>query len=327
MFGRKLKVGDSVRVISPASSLASGWISDELKTIALNNFKQLGLKVSFSENVNELDDFGSSSIQSRIHDIHQAFADKSIKMIITTYGGFNANQLLKYLDYDLIRNNPKLLCGHSDINVLSNAILRKTGLVSYSGPHFTSFGNKLGFDFTLDYFKHCFFSEDIITVFASQKYSDDNWACDQVNRIFVPNEGHCIIHEGHAEGTIIGGNLCTLNLLQGTEYMPALKGSILFLEDDYEVHPGTVDRDLQSLIHLDDFKDVKGIVFGRFQNRTNMTNSLLKKIIKSKRELDHIPVISNVDFGHTTPLISYPIGGKAQLSVDNGKITLNIVNH
>jgi muramoyltetrapeptide carboxypeptidase LdcA involved in peptidoglycan recycling len=327
MFGKKLKKGDSVRVISPASSLASDWISAELKAIASNNFKQLGLKLSFSENVNEIDDFGSSSIQSRVNDIHQAFLDKSIQMIITTYGGFNANQLLKYLDYDLIRNNPKILCGHSDINVLSNAIFAKTGLVGYSGPHFTSFGNKLGFDFTQEYFQQCFFSEEVIEVYASKKHSDDDWALDQNNRTFLTNKGHCIINEGYAEGVIIGGNLCTLNLLQGTEYMPTLKNSILFLEDDYEVHPGTVDRDLQSLIHLDDFKEVKAIVFGRFQNQTNMTDSLLNQIVKSKSELDHIPIISNVDFGHTTPLISYPIGGKAQLNVSNGKISLNILEH
>lgn len=327
MFGKKLKKGDSIRVISPASSLASHWISDELKTIAMNNFKQLGLKLSFSKNVSEIDDFGSSSVLSRIDDIHQAFADKSIQMIITTYGGFNANQLLKYLDYDLIHNNPKIFCGHSDINVLSNAILAKTGLVSYSGPHFTSFGNKLGFDFTLEYFQQCFFSEKLIEISASKKYSDDDWASDQDNRTFLTNKGHSIINEGYAEGVIIGGNLCTLNLLQGTEYMPSLKNSILFLEDDYEVHPGTVDRDLQSLIHLDSFKEVKGLVFGRFQNQTNMTDALLNQIMKSKRELDHIPIISNVDFGHTTPLISYPIGGKAQLNVSNGKISLNIIQH
>jgi len=299
----------------------------QLKKIALNNFEQLGLKLSFSNHINEIDDFGSSSVQSRIDDIHDAFADKSIQMIITNYGGFNTNQLLKHLDYELIRNNPKILCGHSDINVLSNAILTKTGLVSYSGPHFTSFGNKRGADYTLDYFNRCFFSDQLIDVIASKKYSDDDWASDQNNRTFLVNQGHCIINEGFAEGIILGGNLCSFNLLQGTEYMPSLKNSVLFLEDDYEVHPGTVDRDLQSLIHLDTFKEVKGIVFGRFQNKSKMTNSLLKQIIKSKCELDHIPVISNVDFGHTTPLITYPIGGKVRLDVSHGQISLSIFSH
>jgi len=108
MFARKLKEGDSIRVVAPASSLASSWISDELKTIAINNFKRLGLLLSFSKNINEIDDFGSSSIKSRVEDLHEAFADPSIKMIITTYGGVNSNQLLKYLDYQLIADNPKI---------------------------------------------------------------------------------------------------------------------------------------------------------------------------------------------------------------------------
>jgi muramoyltetrapeptide carboxypeptidase len=327
MIPPKLKAGDGVRVITPARSLAMPWINEELKEKAIQRFKELGLNLSFAEHVNEIDNFNSSSIQSRVSDLYEAFADKSIKLVITVIGGFNSNQLLRYLDYDLIKANPKILCGYSDITALANAIYAKTGLVTYSGPHFFSFGDKNGFDYTLEYFKKCLFEEKPFEVLPSPKWSDDKWANDQENRNFVENDGFWIINEGDAEGKIIGGNQCTLNLLQGTEFMPDIKDSILFLEDDDEAHVVTIDRDLQSIIHQPGFEKVRAIVFGRFQPATKMTRELLTQIVKSKKELNPLPVIANVDFGHTTPIITFPIGGTAKLLARNNEVELEIVKH
>lgn len=327
MIPPKLKVGDGVRIIAPARSLASPWINEELKDIAIKRFEALGLTVSFSKHVNEFNTFYSSSIQNRVFDLEEAFTDNSIQLIITVTGGFNSNQLLRYINYNLIKDHPKILCGFSDITALSNAIYAKTELVTYSGPCFFSFGEKLGFDYTFEYFKKCLFEEHAFEVMPSSNWSDDLWAGEQENRNFIKNEGFWIINEGEAEGTIIGGNQCTLNLLQGTEYMPNIKDSILFLEDDDEAHIDTVDRDLQSIIHQPDFNKVKAIVFGRFQPATKMTRDLLTQIIKTKKELSNIPVIANVDFGHTTPLITFPIGGTAKLFACNNNVKLEITKH
>ncbi|EKE11179.1 MAG: hypothetical protein ACD_15C00133G0030 [uncultured bacterium] len=327
IFPDKLKMGDGVRVIAPARSLSMSWISEELKELAAERFKNIGLNLSFADHVNEIDEFNSSSIENRVADLHEAFADKSIKMVITVIGGFNSNQLLKHLDYDLIKANPKILCGYSDITVLANAIHAKTGLMTYSGPHFLSFGDRKSFDYTLEYFKKCLFSEEPFDVRPSLSWSNDRWMSDQEDRNFVENEGFWIINDGKTEGKIIGGNQCSLNLLQGTEFMPDIKGSILFLEDDDEAHVATIDRDLQSLIHLPDFGKVRAIVFGRFQPDTGMTRGLLTKIVKTKKELDRLPIIANVDFGHTTPIVTFPIGGTAKLNVENGKAELEILKH
>ena len=98
--------------------------------------------------------FTSSSIESRIEDFTYAFSDTNVKAIFTAIGGVNSNQLLKYIDWELIKNNPKIFCGFSDITALNNSIFTKTGLVTYSGPFITStFGQKLHFDDTLDYIK------------------------------------------------------------------------------------------------------------------------------------------------------------------------------
>lgn len=328
MIPEKLKAGDVVRVVAPARSLAMSWINNqEMKDVANQRFAELGLNLTFGEHIYDRDDFDSSSIENRVADLHQAFSDPMVKMIITVVGGFNTNQLLRYLDYELIRNNPKIICGYSDITALTNAIYSKTGLVTYSGPHYFSFGDKAGFDYTLEYFKKAFFNADKYDVKPSQKWSNDLWVGKQDGRKFEVNEGYWLINEGVCTGTIIGGNQCTLNLLQGTEYMPSLEDSALFLEDDYEAHVATFDRDLQSLIHQPGFSAVRGLVIGRFQPETGMTRNLLEQIIRSKKELNHLPVIANADFGHTTPQITFPIGGTASLKASGKTINLEIINH
>ena len=142
MIPDKICEGDEIRVISPARSMSI--ISKETQNISKERFEQMKLKVSYSKHISEIDDFRSSSVSSRVEDFHDAFLDKNVKAILTTIGGFNSNQLLKYIDFDLIKKNPKILCGYSDITVLSNAIFAKTGLVAYSGPHYSTFGIKHG---------------------------------------------------------------------------------------------------------------------------------------------------------------------------------------
>ena len=108
----KLKSGDTIRVIAPARSQAMTWLNKkEIVSLAQERFEKLGLKVTFGKHIYEIDDFNSSAIESRIFDLHEAFADRSINMVISAIGGFNSNQLLRYVDYDLIKNNPKFFVG------------------------------------------------------------------------------------------------------------------------------------------------------------------------------------------------------------------------
>lgn len=315
VFPKKLKAGDTIGIIAPATSY--GIVSEENRTIARNRLEKLGFKIKFGKHIEEMDeDFNSSSIESRIEDLHWAFSDPEVSAVMTVIGGFNVNQLLDYIDWDLLKANPKPLIGYSDITALQNAFFARTGVMSYSGPGFASFAEKDGFEYTLEYFKKCLMESGEYEIKPSESWSNDRWYEDQENRDFLHNDGWLVINEGEAEGTLIGANLCTLNLLQGTKYMPDLHDSILFLEDDHESKGGNFDRDLQSLLHLESFKHVKGIVLGRFEKASEVSNQMIKNIIKSKRELNHIPVIANVDFGHTTPLITFPIGGRIHLKVE-----------
>ena len=326
MIPAKLKKGDEVRVIAPSRSMVI--LGEDCKKIATERLEALGLKVTFGKYVMEADsDYLCTSVEHRVEDLNEAFKDKNVKAILTVIGGFNSNQMLDYIDYEAIKENPKIFCGFSDITALSNSIYAKTGLVTYSGPHYSSFGMLKGFEYTLEYFKKMFFEDKEIEIKSSKEWSDDAWFIDQENREFIKNDGMFVINEGEAEGEIVGGNLCTLNLLQGTEYMPNIENKILFLEDDDmagKIYLMEFDRNLQSLIHMPEFKTVKALVFGRSQKATDMTKEKWIKLIKNKPELANIPVIAGVDFGHSTPIITFPIGGDAILKAKDNNIELYI---
>jgi len=326
IYPQKLKKGDEVRII--VSSRSFSLLSEETVKIANERLSELGLKVTFGKHIAEADEFLSSSIESRIEDLHDAFLDKNVKAIFTVLGGFNANQILKYIDWNIIKNNPKIFSGYSDVTILNNSIYQKTGIVNYYGPHYSTFGQKLYFDYTLDYFKKCILSEEKFNITPSNDWSDDGWYINQEDRNIIKNNGYLIINDGEAEGTILGGNLCTFNLLQGTEYFPTFSSDIvLFLEDDELSNPMIFDRDLQSLIHQPNFEMVKGLIIGRFQKASKMSDESLVKIIKTKKELNRIPVIANVDFGHTDPKIIFPIGGEVKIIAKNSEVKIEITKH
>lgn len=230
----------------------------------------------------------------------------------------------------MIRNNPKIICGYSDITALNNAIFKKTGLVTYIGPHFSTWGMKKGFNYSLDYFNKCLTANDSYKVKESLDWSDDSWYLDQENRNFIKNDGAVIINEGVAEGVAIGGNLCTFNLLQGTEFIPDIKDSILFIEDDDQagdIFSLEFDRNLKSLIDQPNFSKVRGVIIGRFQKKTDINIDKLKYIINTKKELTNIPIVVDMDFGHTSPLLTLPIGGQIIISAKNNKVNFKIITH
>ncbi len=310
MIASKLKPGDEIRVVSPSRSLSEVW--HDVHHRAVDFWQNEGFKLTYSTHSSELDKYHSSSIASRVKDLHEAFLDPNVKMIITSLGGFNVNQILRYLDYDLISKNPKIVCGYSDITALSNAIYAKTGLITYYGPHYSTFG----FDRETEYTRQAFLS----------------CVADEAPFMITPSKAasmYHIIQAGNCEGTIIGGNLCTLNLLQGTPYMPDIRNKVLFLEDDNimgEYFGYEFDRNLESLLQTDGADTIKGIVFGRFKESWGMTLERITDIVQDKVPLN-IPVVFGVDFGHVFPISTFPIGGTVNIEASNGNLKIVVVSH
>jgi muramoyltetrapeptide carboxypeptidase len=323
----KLKSGDTVRIIAPSRSLSI--IGERVRQTAEQRFAELGLRLSYGEHVAEREAFGSSPVESRLSDLHAAFADAGVAGILTVIGGFNSNQLLPWIDWDLIRANPKVLCGYSDITALQNAILARSDLVTYSGPHWSTFGMEHHFEPTLEAFVDCLFRSEPFDLRPSEQWSDDEWYLDQQDRRLERNEGWWLLANGRASGRLVGGNLCTLNLLQRAQYMPPLEGAVLFLEDDCESKPHHFDRHLTSLLQQPDAEGVRGLLIGRFQRQSRMTRELLEQIVRTKSRLDGLPVIANLDFGHTDPVITLPVGGEVEIDADpkSGQAMIRVGRH
>jgi muramoyltetrapeptide carboxypeptidase len=183
---------------------------------------------------------------------------------------------------------------------------------------------KYGIDYTLQSFLEAVTNDAPYEVNPSPAWSDDKWYLDQEERTFIEQKNYLVINEGEAEGKLIGGNLSTLHLLQGTPYMPSLKDAILFIEEDEEAHIHSFDRVLQSLLQLPDANRIRGILIGRFQKDSNVTEAAIKRVIATKEELINIPVIANVNFGHVQPIATIPMGANATMSCKGSDTTIVI---
>lgn len=322
-----LKHGDTVAVIAPSESFKR--ISSIKEKAELRVSKEFGFKVTYGKHCEEQDFFGSSSIESRIEDLHEAFLNKEVKAIICATGGYNSNELLPYINWDIITENPKPFIGSSDITVLLNAIYAKTGVKTYFGPNFYKFGMEQGLEYTIEYINKCLVEESPFSILPAKSWSNNKWYKDQVNREFVIGEGFKTLRKGDAQGIIIGGNLCSLNLLQGTEYMPDTTDKILFIEDDDLAGDSCFEefkRNLESLFQLPNSKYIKGIIVGRFPKNSNMTDEKIKFIFDSKQFKNEIPIIFNADFGHCDPSFTFPIGGTAKITADDTGTSIQILN-
>lgn len=291
--------------------------------IAERHLADLGLRISYGEFVDERDRYDSSPIASRIADLHAAYADPSVEALLTVIGGFNSNELLPHLDFDLIRDNPKILCGYSDITALQNAITATTGVVTYSGPHWSTFGMRDLGDQTREWFHQTLMSDEPVVLEPGTWFTDDPWFLDQANRTRLPTDGWWVLHPGDVEGRIVGGNLCTLNLLQGTPWMPSIADRVLFLEDDEISNPVEFRRDLHSLMQQPGAETVRALVIGRFQQASKVSREDLEALVAGIPSLSAKPVVANVDFGHTNPAMTFPIGGTVHVvASENPRLTL-----
>jgi len=319
---KRLKKGDQVRVIAPAESFSKKF-GESLRRRGIERLNELGLEVSFGKYVDEPGPFKSASREHRLEDLHEAFEDDAVHAILSANGGSSANQLLKYIDYELIKKKPKIFCGLSDITELTSAIYTKTNLVTYYGPHFTMLGASDHLGHVLKNMKKMFFSEAAFEVQNSDYYLNSEWEKER-----ILNEGFWTLNEGETEGICIGGNMLTMNFLLGYDYVPDLAGKILFLEENKVIDYRGIQKELQQILDHPQAGQIKGIIISRFQRESQMSRELLEIMVNSKEVLKNVPVVGNANCSHTIPMSTFPFGGKIRFEAKAGdRVKIEILEH
>jgi muramoyltetrapeptide carboxypeptidase len=304
---KRLQAGDTLGVIAPSSAIPEHVIEK-----ALENLTNLGFKLKLGKNVRASKGYLAGTDEQRVEDLHWAFSDPEVDAVWCIRGGYGATRILPMVDFKIIKKNPKIFIGYSDITALHVAIFQKTGLVTFHGPVGTS-------DYT-EFTKPNVW--DLLTKPIPQyllKHSAENLKNE--SNLFKPE----VITAGKCQGQLIGGNLSLLSAMDGTPYaLKNLKGKILFMEDIDE-RPYRVDRMLTQMLQAHDFKQLAGIALGVFDgcNPKVDENSLtLMECFKDRLGSLGIPVMYGLSFGHIKNQFTLPVGIEATFDTDDGTITL-----
>lgn len=259
----------------------------------LDNLRSYGLNVIVGKSCNAY-----LSAREKANELMQAFEDPEVDLILTTRGGFGSFELLDYLDWEIIRDNPKPLVGYSDITALLLALHFKSGLITYHGPMVSV---ELDDDASL--------IEQMLSVVEGNKVIEFDYPSEAI----VP---------GDMIGKLIVGNLSLFKTLQGTEYIGSLKNCIIVLEDIGEtLH--SFERMLWNIAHLDEYNELRGVVFAGFSNIRNGDLSELKKTIRTYFASSDIPVWLGLPVYHDSlDKITLPVGSWVKMELDEGKITI-----
>jgi muramoyltetrapeptide carboxypeptidase len=323
---RKLRKGDTIGLISPSSPLAAMLPYKVEK--GTQTLEEMGFKVIVAENALKRREHAAGTPRERADDIHAMFANPEVEAVICFIGGFHSNQVLKYLDFDLIRKDPKIFMGFSDISVLHLAMNTQANLVTFYGPAvLTQFAEAFGMpSYTIESFKKVLMStEPVGKVLPSTEWTDEllNWFAKadlERPRKMKKNIGYKWLKEGKCTGEITGGCITSILHLRGTKYWPDVKGKIFFWElpeSSADLSkgepPARIDAHLTDLELSGVFNQCVGMLIGRPKGYTDEQVKQLEEIIKERTEGYSFPILFNIDIGHTDPIITLPIGVKAKL--------------
>jgi muramoyltetrapeptide carboxypeptidase len=276
----------------------------------------MGYSVKIGKNAKKVRGHKAGTIRERIDDLHEMFEDKKVRAIITSIGGYNSNELLPELDYELIRKNPKILCGYSDITSLHCGIHSQTGLVVFYGPQllpqFGDFGGLI--PYTRKWFDSLVQQPRAIgRVDPSDVYTYERleWDRDDNRKRQVKKaDGWKMLKKGRGQGKLVGGHIGTFCSLFGTKYLPSFKDAILFWEDT-ESSTAETDRLLAQLRMAGIFDQINGMIVGRVNPNEYTVNSndlgFHDIILDATRDYE-FPIVAEMDFGHTDPMFTIPYG-------------------
>ncbi|HEY4488925.1 MAG TPA: S66 peptidase family protein [Candidatus Paceibacterota bacterium] len=326
----RLKQGGKIGIVAPSAGLAA--LFPHRTDNGIQMLEKMGFSIVVAKHARQIDGWVSASAEERADDINAMFASPDVNAIIATIGGNHANQILKYLDYELIARNPKPFIGYSDITVLHYALAVKAHLRTFYGPclisEFAEYPEIL--PYTQQSFEKALMdsSSPQSAIAASETWTDEflDWFTkkdlERARKMNI-HHGYEWWREGESRGPTWGGAVPSMNHLAGTEYWVDPAGCIFFV-DIPEGGPGQkmpmhdLDTYLSDLDNLGVFASISGLVIGRPYQYESDDNALLKKIVMSYVGQFKYPILFNANIGHTAPILTVPLGTKSLLrSSDN----------
>jgi len=306
---KRLEPGDTIGVVAPASAPPDPNNLDR----AVSTLERLGYKIRLAPNVRRRWGYLAGRDRERAGDLMRMFADRRVNAIICARGGYGTARLLSLLDYGIIRNNPKILVGYSDITSLHCALLTEANLISFHGPMLNSdFAHPTVPEFTLRSFLR------VLTEAVARGSVSEGYRGRTIE----------VLRPGIARGRLVGGNLSLLCTTIGTPWQPRFRGRILFFEDVGE-QPYRFDRMLTHLLNCGLLQQLAGVAIGINQDcadpmarRSQEYRQTLEDVFKERLLPLKIPVVMGLPFGHIARNATLPVGGEALLDGDSGELIL-----
>lgn len=326
MIPPKLQSGDTIAVFSP-SSPATATASSRYQR-GKKYLEEKGFRFLEGSLTGKRDFYRSGTIQERAEEFNELVRDPEVKCIMAAIGGMNSNSLLPYLDYENLKKNPKIIIGYSDVTAILLAIYAQTGLTTYYGPAVVaSFGEFPPFvDETYKYFA------DIVMEKLSlphlmptpKQWTDEFIDWNSQNRGKKGNDNKLVtIHGGTAAGTLIGGNLNTMEGIWGTKYFPEIKEDTILMIEDSLKDAATIERSFSLLKCSGVFERIGGLILGKHERFDDLgTGRKPYDILLEVMGAVEFPVLAEFDCSHTHPMLTLPIGAKIKLDADAQKVTI-----
>ena len=299
MLANKLKIGDTIGVIAPDKALKS----KDRKTLenATKYFESLGLKVKYGKYLFSEDHYCAGTPEERAKDLNDMFNDKEVKAIFTVKGGDMVNGILPYINYENIKNNPKIFLGMSDITVLLCAINKMTGLITFHCQDYIWFG------------------KDEVTDYDKNEISDKLF---NGNNVLIPYEERQFIDFSNKKiiGKIYGTNVRCLLKLVGTPYMPNLENAVLFLEG---FHSDIIQWNamLEQYNQMNAFN--KAVVFGYIYQLQHIEENKYSIVEELRKINSNVPIVKTNDFGHIHGNSIIPIGADVTINANEKSIIVS----
>lgn len=293
--------------------------------------EQFGLQVVEMPHTLASEEYVSAHPEKRAEDLMAAFADPSIKAVFNVIGGSDSVRMLPYIDFDVIRNNPKIFTGYSD-GTTTHFICMKAGVASFYGAHVLNDFAEPGkmHDYTADIIRRMLFSNETVGEIApAPEYSqgDVSWTDQRARRTFTPDWGYECLRGGVARGTLIGGCFEVFPDFEGNELDPpseAFDGSILFYEVCGKPNEEKYRAKLRHYGEKGWFQNISGLLMGKpLGDRTqhDMLNRVTLEVLEEFGRGD-LPVLANAGFGHNAPSGVIPMGAMAEIDCEKGKFTI-----